>query len=193
VTVLNGHIHQVLQKVEGNVRFHTAMSTAFPQPAPGTAPSPGPLKVEASQLRKVLGIASVEFLRGHQALAVVDSPLDNSPAGAGAGAAAAAAGSVAPRAVPAATTDSTASATATAIKIDNFSFLPPSTTVPVGTTITWVNADDVPHKIVSSDGKFAASPAIDTNDQYAFRFTQPGRYEYFCALHPKMTGVIVVQ
>ena len=193
VSVLNGHIHQVLQKVEGNVRFHTAMSTAFPQPAPGTAPSPGPLKVEASQLRKVLGIASVEFLRGHQALAVVDSPLDNSPAGAGAGAAAAAAGSVAPRAVPAATTDPTASATATTIKIDNFSFLPPSTTVPVGATITWVNADDVPHKIVSSDGKFAASPAIDTNDQYAFRFTRPGRYEYFCALHPKMTGVIVVQ
>jgi plastocyanin len=59
--------------------------------------------------------------------------------------------------------------------------------------MAWVNADDVPHKIVSSDGKFAASPGIDTNDQYAFRFTQPGRYEYFCALHPKMTGVIVVQ
>ena len=97
VSVLNGHIHQVLQKVEGNVRFHTAMSTAFPQPAPGTAPSPGPLKVEADRLRKVLGIASVEFLRGHQALAVVDSPLDNSPAGAGAGVAAAAAGTAIPR------------------------------------------------------------------------------------------------
>jgi plastocyanin len=65
--------------------------------------------------------------------------------------------------------------------------------VPAGTTITWVNADDVPHKIMSSDGKFAASPAIDTNDKYAFRFTQPGRYEYFCALHPKMTGTIVVR
>ncbi len=63
VSVLNGHIHQVLQKVEGNVRFHTAMSTAFPQPAPGTAASPGPLKVEANRLRKRLGIASVEFLR----------------------------------------------------------------------------------------------------------------------------------
>jgi 3',5'-cyclic-AMP phosphodiesterase len=190
VGVLNGHIHQVLQKVEGNVRFHTAMSTAFPQPAPGTAPSPGPLKVEAERLRKVLGIASVEFLRGHQALAVVDSPLDNSPAGAGVGAAAAT-GSVAPRAVSAAAPDSASSATA--IKIDNFSFSPPSTTVPAGTTITWVNADDVPHKIVSSDGKFAASPALDTNDRYAFRFTQPGRYEYFCGLHPKMTGAIVVQ
>jgi plastocyanin len=194
VSVLNGHIHQILQKVEGNVRFHTAMSTAFPQPAPGTAPSPGPMKVEAERLRKVLGITSVEFLRGHQALAVVDSPLDNSPAGTGAGAAAAA-GSVAPRATAAAPPDSAASATATAttIKIDNFSFSPPSTTVPAGTTITWVNADDVPHKIVSSDGKFTASPPVDTNDRYAFRFAQPGRYEYFCALHPKMTGVIVVQ
>ena len=188
VGVLNGHIHQVLQKVEGNVRFHTAMSTAFPQPAPGTAPSPGPMKVEAERLRKVLGIASVEFLRGHQTLAVVDSPLDNSPAGAAVGAAAATA-SVTPRAVAAA--DSAGSATT--IKIDNFSFIPPTTTVPAGSTITWVNADDVPHKIVSSDGKFTASPAIDTNDRYAFRFTQPGRYEYFCALHPRMTGAIVIQ
>src|SRR6266849_2258060 len=191
VSVLNGHIHQVLQKVEGNVRFHTAMSTAFPQPAPGTAPSPGPMKVGADRLRKVLGIASVEFLRGHQALAVVDSPLDNGPDGASAAAAAAA--PVAPRSVPAAPADSAPSATATTVKIDNFSFSPPTTTVPAGTTITWVNADDVPHKIVSSDGKFAASPAIDTNDRYAFRFTQPGRYEYFCGLHPKMTGAIVVQ
>jgi 3',5'-cyclic-AMP phosphodiesterase len=189
VSVLNGHIHQVLQKVEGNVRFHTAMSTAFPQPAPGTAPSPGPMKVEADRLRKVLGIASVEFLRGHQALAVVDSPLDTS--GGGVGASAAVAAPVAPRAVPAGATDSAGSATI--IKIDNFAFTPPSTTVPAGTTITWVNADDVPHKIVSTDGKFTASPPVDTNDRYAFRFTQAGRYEYFCGLHPKMTGVIVVQ
>jgi plastocyanin len=191
VSVLNGHIHQVLQKVEGNVRFHTAMSTAFPQPAPGAAPSPGPMKVPAERLRKVLGITSLEFLRGHEALAVADSPLDNSPGGAVA--APAAAGSVAPGAVAAAPPDSAASATATTIRIDNFSFNPRSTTVPPGTTITWVNADDVPHKIVSSDGKFTASPALDTNDRYTFGFTRPGRYEYFCAIHPKMTGVIVVQ
>jgi plastocyanin len=191
VSVLNGHIHQVLQKVEGNVRFHTAMSTAFPQPAPGAAPSPGPMKVPADRLRKVLGITSLEFLRGHEALAVADSPLDNSPGGAAA--APAAAGSVAPRAVAAAPPDSAASATATTIRIDNFSFNPRSSTVPPGTTITWVNADDVPHKIVSSDGKFTASPALDTNDRYTFPFARPGRYEYFCAIHPKMTGVIVVQ
>jgi 3',5'-cyclic AMP phosphodiesterase CpdA len=75
VTVLNGHIHQVMQKVEGNVTFHTARSTAFPQPAPGTAPSPGPLKVPDDKLRSVLGIASVTFKRGDQRLAIVDSPL----------------------------------------------------------------------------------------------------------------------
>jgi hypothetical protein len=61
VTVLNGHIHQVMQKVEGNVTFHTARSTAFPQPAPGTAPSTGPMKVPDDQLRKMLGIANVTF------------------------------------------------------------------------------------------------------------------------------------
>jgi 3',5'-cyclic-AMP phosphodiesterase len=75
VTVLNGHIHQIMQKVEGSVSFHTAASTAFPQPQPGTAPSPGPLKVPADQLRSVLGITDVNLVRGHQALAVVDSTL----------------------------------------------------------------------------------------------------------------------
>jgi len=75
VTVLNGHIHQVLQKVEGRVAFHTARSTAFPQPAPGQGPSPGPLKVPAEQLRSVLGVRQVDFVRAGQALAVVDTPL----------------------------------------------------------------------------------------------------------------------
>jgi 3',5'-cyclic AMP phosphodiesterase CpdA len=75
VTVLNGHIHQVMQKVEGNVTFHTARSTAFPQPVPGTAKSPGPLKVPADQLEKMLGIASVTFKQNEQRLAIVDMPL----------------------------------------------------------------------------------------------------------------------
>jgi 3',5'-cyclic-AMP phosphodiesterase len=75
VTVLNGHIHQVMQKVEGNVTFHTAMSTAFPQPAPGAAPSPGPMVVPADQLRSVLGIANVHYVAKRNSLAVVDSPL----------------------------------------------------------------------------------------------------------------------
>jgi 3',5'-cyclic AMP phosphodiesterase CpdA len=75
VTVLNGHIHQTMQKVEGNVTFHTAASTAFPQPQPGQAPSPGPMKVPAEQLRSVLGITDVNYVRGQHALAVVDSSL----------------------------------------------------------------------------------------------------------------------
>jgi Icc protein len=75
VTVLNGHIHQTMQKVEGNVTFHTAMSTAFPQPAPGKADSPGPMKVPADQLKSVLGITDVNYVQGQHALAVVDSTL----------------------------------------------------------------------------------------------------------------------
>jgi 3',5'-cyclic AMP phosphodiesterase CpdA len=75
VTVLNGHIHQVLQKVEGNVTFHTAMSTAYPQPAPGAAPSPGPLKVPAGKLRSVLGIREVSYVESGKPLALVDTPL----------------------------------------------------------------------------------------------------------------------
>jgi 3',5'-cyclic AMP phosphodiesterase CpdA len=75
VTVLNGHIHQVMQKVEGAVSFHTARSTAFPQPAPGTAPAPGPLLVPPGQLRHVLGIAQVSYVSGHDSLAIVDTAL----------------------------------------------------------------------------------------------------------------------
>lgn len=75
VAVLNGHIHQTMQKIEGNVTFHTAASTAFPQPQPGKADGPGPMKVPAEQLRSLLGIAQVSYVRGSQALAVVDSAL----------------------------------------------------------------------------------------------------------------------
>ena len=75
VTVLNGHIHQVMQKVEGNVTFHTARSTAFPQPAPGAAPSPGPMKVADDKLRTLLGTASIAFKQGSEQLAIVDTPL----------------------------------------------------------------------------------------------------------------------
>ena len=77
VTVLNGHIHQVMQKVEGNITFHTARSTAFPQPAPGTAPSPGPMKVADDKLRSLLGIATVNFKQNEQRLAIIDTPLQD--------------------------------------------------------------------------------------------------------------------
>jgi 3',5'-cyclic-AMP phosphodiesterase len=76
VSVLNGHIHQVMQKVEGNVTFHTAMSTAFPQPAPGQAGSPGPMKVPADKLRAVLGVSEINFVRGRHTLATVDTSLE---------------------------------------------------------------------------------------------------------------------
>jgi hypothetical protein len=75
VTVLNGHIHQITQKIEGRIAFHTARSTAFPQPAPGTAPSPGPLKVPAEQLHSMLGITDAMFVRGHNRIALIDSTL----------------------------------------------------------------------------------------------------------------------
>jgi hypothetical protein len=76
ITVLNGHIHQILQKVEGNVTFHTARSTAFPQPAPGTAPAPGPMKdVPADKLRSLLGLREVTYVSNNSSLAIVDSAL----------------------------------------------------------------------------------------------------------------------
>jgi 3',5'-cyclic AMP phosphodiesterase CpdA len=75
VTVLNGHIHQTMKKVEGRVTFHTAMSTAFPQPEPGQAPKPGPMKVDAGKLRDYLGITDVNYTEGKSSLAVVDSTL----------------------------------------------------------------------------------------------------------------------
>ena len=77
VTVLNGHIHQILQKVEGNVTFHTARSTAFPQPEPGKAESPGPIKnVPADKLRSVLGITNVSYIERRGSLAIVDATLE---------------------------------------------------------------------------------------------------------------------
>src|SRR5690242_12432572 len=78
-TVLNGHIHQIMQKVEGHIAFHTAMSTAFPQPTPGTAPSPGPMKVDPERLKSVLGITDVTFVPGRSMLAVVDATLSGQP------------------------------------------------------------------------------------------------------------------
>ena len=79
VTVLNGHIHQIMQKVEGRVTFHSARSTAFPQPAPGKAPAPGPMTVPAGELRSVLGIAEVNYTQGSHHLAIVDEALEQGP------------------------------------------------------------------------------------------------------------------
>lgn len=78
------------------------------------------------------------------------------------------------------------------IKVDNFTFTPETLTVVANSTVTWTNKDDVPHVIASTDGLFR-SKGLDTDDHYSFKFTKPGTYNYFCAIHPKMTGKIVVQ
>src|SRR5438874_2508433 len=141
VTVLNGHIHQIMQKVEGNISFHTAMSTAFPQPTPGTAPAPGPMKVEPGRLKSVLGITDVTFIPGRSAVAVVDATLSGEPP-----------------AFVAASHDAmmqrqanrkSLTLAANEIGIDNFNFTPATITVKDGTTVTWINMDDVPHLIVN--------------------------------------------
>jgi plastocyanin len=78
------------------------------------------------------------------------------------------------------------------IKIDNFSFTPQQLTVAQGTTIVWVNNDDVPHTVVATNKEFR-SKALDTGDQFSFTFTKPGTYQYFCSVHPMMTGKVIVQ
>ena len=182
VTVLNGHIHQTIQKVEGNMTFHTALSTAFPQPAPGTAGAPGPVDVGAERLRNFLGITSVRYTAAATTLAIVDSSLSGAPV------AVAGFGAENPRAKarqskPLADNE---------VGIDNFSFIPPNRTVAVGTAVTWINRDDVPHRIGSADQKFPLGPTLDTDQRYTYTFTAPGTYRYFCTVHPTMTGVITV-
>jgi 3',5'-cyclic-AMP phosphodiesterase len=163
VSVLNGHIHQVMHKVEGHVTFHTAMSTAFPQPAPGTAPSPGPMKVSDDRLRKVLGLSRMSFHGVDHPIAITDVPLEAE-----------------------ASTGSTHD-----VAVDNFSFSPGTASVAAGTTVTWTNKDDVPHNIVSTERKFK-SPVLDSDERFSYRFEAPGTYKYFCSLHPRMTGQIIV-
>lgn len=165
VSVLNGHIHQVMRKVEGHVTFHTAMSTAFVQPAPGTAPSPGPMKVPDDRLRQLLGLARMSFHDVNSPIAITDVPL--------------------------ADTGTAGMAGAHDVYADNFSFAPGSLSVPVGTTVTWTNRDDVPHNIVSTEHRFK-SPALDTDEQFSHRFDERGTFKYYCSIHPKMTGEIVV-
>jgi plastocyanin len=85
-----------------------------------------------------------------------------------------------------------AQASSAEVKIDNFSFGPAALTVAVGTTVTWTNRDDIPHTVVSDDKVFK-SKVLDTDEKFSFTFTKPGTYGYFCSIHPKMTGKVVVQ
>jgi len=163
VSVLNGHIHQVMQKVEGHVTFHTAMSTAFVQPAPGSAPSPGPMTVSDDRLRKVLGLSRMSFHELNHPIAITDLPLEeDAPA-----------------------------ANGRDVVIDNFSFAPAALSVLVGSTVTWTNHDDVPHNVVSTEQKFK-SPVLDTDQKFSRQFNDAGVYKYFCGLHPRMTGEVKV-
>ncbi len=79
------------------------------------------------------------------------------------------------------------------VKIDNFTFGPASVTVAAGTTVTWTNRDDVPHTVVSDDKTTFRSKALDTDEQFSYTFSKLGTYHYFCSVHPKMTGEVVVQ
>jgi len=83
-------------------------------------------------------------------------------------------------------------AAGTEVQIDQFTFAPQQITVRVGTTVTWINDDDVPHTVASSS-KLFKSKTLDTRDRFSFTFTTPGSYEYFCSLHPHMTGAVVVE
>src|SRR5271157_3986817 len=85
-----------------------------------------------------------------------------------------------------------APSTEAAVKIDNFSFTPATITIPVGTTVRWTNHDDIPHTVVSDDKAFK-SKVLDTDEQFTYTFTKPGTYSYFCSIHPRMTGKVVVQ
>jgi plastocyanin len=84
------------------------------------------------------------------------------------------------------------SAANVAVRIDNFVFGPQAITVPVGTTVTWTNSDDIPHTAVSTDGVFK-SKVMDTDEKFSYTFTKVGTYSYYCSVHPKMTGQVVVR
>jgi plastocyanin len=86
-----------------------------------------------------------------------------------------------------------AQTSAAAVSIDNFTFSPQQLTVKAGATVTWTNKDDIPHGIAATGKTFKRSAAMDTDDNYSFTFTTPGTYQYFCYIHPHMTGTIVVE
>jgi plastocyanin len=142
------------------------------------------MKVEPERLKSVLGITSVTFIPGRSALAVVDATLSGEPP-----------------AFESASHDAmmrrqasrkNLTLAANEIGIDNFAFTPSPLTVKAGTTVTWINKDDVPHLIVNTQNKFKQSGVLDTEQRFRATLTKPGTYDYFCSLHPKMQGKIVV-
>jgi 3',5'-cyclic-AMP phosphodiesterase len=182
VTVLNGHIHQVMQKVEGNVAFHSALSTAFPQPAPGTAPSPGPMTVGAGQLGSFLGVRHVTVVPRQGTLATVDQTLSGGPLG----------DFTMGHAQQDSRRERRLSLAPNEVGIANFAFTPQLLTVRTGTTVTWINQDDTAHAIASATDAFPPSKALDTDQRYSIRLERPGTYDYLCSIHPVMRGRLVV-
>jgi len=123
------------------------------------------MKVEADRLKKLLGLSRMSFHDVNHPIAITDVPLEEDTA--------------------------TGTAEAKQVVVDNFSFAPAMSAVAVGSTVTWTNRDDVPHNIVSTEQKFK-SPVLDTDEQFSHTFDAPGTYRYFCSLHPRMTGQVVV-
>ena len=121
------------------------------------------MRVGDDRLRKVLGLSRVSFHGVNHPIAITDVPLEAEMQ----------------------------TADAHRVVTDNFSFTPATVSVPVGMTVVWTNRDDVPHNVVSTEQKFK-SPVLDTDDTFSHQFDTPGAYKYFCSIHPKMTGRIVV-
>ncbi|HEY2403882.1 MAG TPA: cupredoxin family copper-binding protein, partial [Steroidobacteraceae bacterium] len=167
VTVLNGHTHQIVQKTEGNITYHTARSTAYPQPVAGVGNGPGPLKVDTDQLPGMLGVTTVT---APSAKAKMFALADSTLAGSGA---------------------AVASAAGSQVVIKDFMFTPTSLPVKAGSTVTWLNKDEEPHTVHSDTGLFH-SAAMDTNDSFSFKFDEAGTYHFTCSIHPRMIGTIVV-
>ena len=146
VTVLNGHIHQIMQKVEGNLTFHTAISTAFPQPAPGAAPAPGPMLVPPEQLPKQLGLRTVNYVPGKQHPGPDRNPArglgsrsDDRPLFVAA--------ACRRRCGASAADPATRAAAPATVVIDGYEYNPSALTIAPGTTVTWVNEDNSPHTV----------------------------------------------
>src|ERR1017187_3435475 len=149
----------------------------------------GPDESSAEQLRSVLGITQVNFVRGQHTLAIVDTPLSGLAMMSGMDMShdkdmkmSADKGKMAGAEKPG----------TNEVFIDNFSFSPASITVPVGTKITWTNKDDVPHNVVSTAKAFA-SPVLDTDEKFSFTFDKAGTFDYYCSIHPRMTAKVIVQ
>jgi plastocyanin len=177
-------------------------STAFPQLAPGTAAGSGTDELPAGQLCSVLGITDVNSAQDATSWRTHSSLVTNSQgemqimkkklflSGLVVALPLALAAILILRPTQAKSEDTKASPME--VNVDNFTFGPDTLTVPANSKVTWVNKDDAPHVITSNDGLFK-SRALDTDDTYSYTFTKAGTYSYYCSIHPKMVGKVVVQ